>query len=99
MAGSRSTAPLNRSNSVLIAAPRSAFEICGYVAPLFFLQQNPSSGTVLLALGGSLPANVTVFYNPDRPCPACRQTGRWACKTGFHPSGFVAHLRSTGRHA
>src|SRR5579872_3089676 len=33
IAGSRWTAPLNRSKSVLIAAPPSAFEICGYVAP------------------------------------------------------------------
>jgi len=32
MAGSRSTAPLNRSNSVLIAAPLSAFEICGFLS-------------------------------------------------------------------
>src|ERR1700730_9393048 len=31
MAGSRSTAPLNRSNSVLIVAP--LFEIYGYVTP------------------------------------------------------------------
>jgi len=35
MAGSRSTAPLNRSNSVFIAAPRSALEIDGYVALLY----------------------------------------------------------------
>src|SRR5580692_10073493 len=48
MAGSRSTAPLNRSNSVLIAALLSAFEIW-HVAPLFFLQQNPSSRTVFLS--------------------------------------------------
>src|SRR5271166_4654307 len=32
MAGSRSTTPLNRSNSVLIVAPLSAFGIYGYVA-------------------------------------------------------------------
>src|SRR5712675_369563 len=32
MAGSRSTAPSNRSNSVLIVAPRSAFQIDGYTA-------------------------------------------------------------------
>src|SRR5882762_4819740 len=31
MAGSRSTAPLNRSKSVLIVAPRSGFEIYGYI--------------------------------------------------------------------
>src|SRR5882762_10329077 len=31
MAGSRSTAPLNRSKSVLIVAPLSGFEICGYI--------------------------------------------------------------------
>jgi hypothetical protein len=37
----RSTAPLNRSNSVLLVAPLSAFEICGYVAALPSLQQNP----------------------------------------------------------
>src|ERR1700675_2187016 len=78
MAGSRSTAPLNRSNSVLIAAPLSAFEICGCVAPLSSLQQNPLSGTVLLVKGLSLPANATVFYNPDRPSPACRQPGSWS---------------------
>jgi len=34
MAGSRSTAPLSRSNSVLIVAPPSAFEIYGHAAPL-----------------------------------------------------------------
>src|SRR5277367_5935497 len=34
MAGSRSTAPLNRSNSVLIVAPLSAFGIYGYIALL-----------------------------------------------------------------
>src|SRR5580704_15006342 len=33
MAGSRSTAPLNRSNSVLIIAPLSAFEISAFTAP------------------------------------------------------------------
>src|SRR5262245_11441602 len=33
MAGSRSSVPLNRSNSVLIVAPLSAFEIYGYRAP------------------------------------------------------------------
>src|SRR6266849_3384550 len=32
MAGSRSTAPLNRSNSDLIVAPLFSFEIYGYVA-------------------------------------------------------------------
>jgi|SRR5579872_373270 len=32
MAGSRFTAPLNRSNSVLIVAPLSAFGIHGYIA-------------------------------------------------------------------
>src|SRR5216683_5247221 len=32
MAGSRSTAPLNRSNSVLIVAPLFSFETYGYVA-------------------------------------------------------------------
>jgi hypothetical protein len=31
MAGSRSTAPLNRSNSVLIVAPLFSFEIYGYL--------------------------------------------------------------------
>jgi hypothetical protein len=39
MAGSRSTAPLNRSNSVLIVARLSAFEIDGHVASLPSLQQ------------------------------------------------------------
>src|SRR6185436_10835791 len=34
MAGSRSTAPLNRSNSVLIVARLPAFEIHGYIVPL-----------------------------------------------------------------
>jgi len=38
IAGSRSTAPLNRSNSVLIVARLSAFGINGYVAPLLSLQ-------------------------------------------------------------
>src|SRR5687767_9984916 len=33
MAGSRSTAPLNRSNSILIVALLSAVEIYGHVAP------------------------------------------------------------------
>src|ERR1039458_1209336 len=51
MAGSRSTAPLNRSNSVLIVAPLPAFEICGYVAALPSLRQNPPSGTVVLVHG------------------------------------------------
>src|SRR5271157_1296364 len=41
MAGSRSTAPLNRNNSVLIVAPLSAFEIGGYVAPLLFSSKIP----------------------------------------------------------
>src|SRR6266566_7118339 len=35
-------------------APLSAFEICGYVAPLPSLQENPSSGTVVLVEGVSL---------------------------------------------
>src|SRR5271169_3181500 len=65
MAGSRSTAPLNRSNSVLIVAPLSAFEICGYVAPSPSLQQNPSSGTAVLVEGVSLPPNAAVCYNPE----------------------------------
>ena len=34
MAGSRSTAPLSRSNSVFIVFPLSAFQTGGYVAPL-----------------------------------------------------------------
>src|ERR1700733_5383856 len=44
MAGSRSTAPLNRSNSVLIIARLSAFGMCGYVPPLPSLQQIPRLG-------------------------------------------------------
>src|SRR5262249_49839789 len=36
IAGSRSTAPLNRSNSVLIVAPFSVFGIYGCVPPLTY---------------------------------------------------------------
>src|SRR6266852_4163221 len=91
MAGSRSTAPLNRSNSVLIADPLSAFELCGYVAPLSFLQQNPSSGTVLLVLGVSLPANATVFYNPGRSVTGL--SANWAFGTCGPRAGPTSRLR------
>jgi hypothetical protein len=33
----------------------------------YFLQQNPSSGTVVLVDGVSLPANTAVLYDADRP--------------------------------
>jgi hypothetical protein len=45
MAGSRSTAPLNRSKSVLIAARLSAFRINGYVAPLPYQQAGIAPGS------------------------------------------------------
>ena len=42
----------HRSNSVLIVAPLSVFETCGYVAPLPCLKQNLKSGTGVLVEGG-----------------------------------------------
>jgi hypothetical protein len=46
--------------------PLSAFEICDYVVPLPFLQQNPSPGTVGGVERGAAPDNQVAFYNPDR---------------------------------
>ncbi|MGB8010812.1 MAG: hypothetical protein WCF68_04310 [Terriglobales bacterium] len=59
---------MNRSNSVLIVAPLSAFEICGFVAPLLLsskiLHLEPSF--LSKAYRPRLPQS---FYNPDRPQP------------------------------
>src|SRR5260370_28987224 len=65
MAGSRSTAPLNRSNSVLIIAPLSSFEISAYTAPLHEERKDAvglriatgSSATGKLELRGDIPAS------------------------------------------
>src|SRR5579864_6618067 len=99
MAGSRSTAPLNRNNSVLIVAPLSAFEICGYAARLPSLQQNHSPGTVGLVAKNVAPVKATVFYNPDRPCPACRgvrESGRGSRQIWTQTSSFAAFMRCRG---
>jgi hypothetical protein len=60
MAGSRSTAPLNRNNSVLIVAPLSVFEIGGYVAPLLFPSKIPRLEQSFLSQEYR-PVNATVF--------------------------------------
>src|SRR5258708_11506977 len=65
MAGSRSTAPLNRSNSVLIIAPLSSFEISAYTAPLHEERKDAvglriatgSSATRELELRGDIPGS------------------------------------------
>src|ERR1700722_19827989 len=83
MAGSRSTAPLNRSNSVLIVDSTSAFEICGHVAPLPYLTlphlpANPSSGTVVLVEGVSLPDDASALSEAPSNHPyncQCRIVG------------------------
>jgi hypothetical protein len=67
MAGSRSTAPLNRSSFVLIVATLFCFRDPWFLGTLAFRQQNPSPETVVLVVGVSLPANAAVFYDADRP--------------------------------
>src|SRR5712664_2968776 len=54
MAGSRSTAPSNRSNSVLIISLLSAFESCGYVTQgLYRKRANTPCSCMRLALRAS----------------------------------------------
>src|SRR6516162_7281623 len=52
MAGSLSTAPLNRSSSVLIVAPLSAFEIGRLRNTLTFLQSRPGAADITLPSSG-----------------------------------------------
>ena len=65
MAGSRTTAPLNRSNSVLIVTPLSVLDIFGYGAPLPLPPESLVWNSLSL-LGVSARTIPAVFYNPDR---------------------------------
>jgi hypothetical protein len=68
MAGSRSTAPLNRSNSVLIIVPLSAFEIYGYIAPL----HEKRKGYVL----SNAEVSINVGHSSERDVIRHMTTGR-----------------------
>src|SRR5579863_6447730 len=80
MAGSCSAAPLNRSNSVLINAPVSAFETCDYEAPLPSRQQNCASGLTLLVEGQSqLTTADTVADTANCACRMQRRVAEGQC--------------------
>src|ERR1017187_102080 len=63
MAGSRSTAPLNRSNSVLIVAPLFSFEIYGYVTPY---TRRPLACSCPEEQKGYYLSNAAAFTNSER---------------------------------
>src|SRR5271156_2496814 len=81
MARSRSTAPLNRSNSVLIIAPLSAFEISAYIAlheerkdavglrTATGSSANPGTATGISCAPGLLTSSQPSSNAPRRPRP------------------------------
>src|SRR6266705_1670087 len=67
MAGSRSTAPLNSSNSVLIDRSTFCFRDLWLRSTLTFPPGKPLVWNSRSCRRSVAPGNAAVFYNPDRP--------------------------------
>src|SRR5262249_10338332 len=96
MAGSRSTAPLNRSNSVLIAAPLAFSRSVVYVASLAALEQNPD-GNRPSCRRSAILANAAIFYNLDLRLTASLHTNSGIASRAFEVRLIGPRVARDGR--